>query len=132
MRVGRTVGEALRENGGDLYLTLLPGYTRAILENEGIPGLQSYEDALFEAAETAKYSYDGARGLSIETMKGIVKAQAERARNSSLLEASAQKHLDRCRMDALWWTYTAFFTSNYGPPKDPAAWWRDQSRLNTR
>jgi hypothetical protein len=105
---GKTTEERLREEGGDLFMALLDGKTRAVLEVGGIEGLSSYDAELDSAVADMRQVYGGAPELSDETIKGIIKATAERSRRGELLTKAREEDQRQMKLDLLMRVYVWF------------------------
>lgn len=123
---GKTTEERLREEGGDLFMALLDGKTRAVLEVGGIDGLSSYDAELDSAVADMRQVYGGAPELTDETIKGIIKATAERSRRGELLTKAREEDQRQMKLDLLMRVYVWFSHVAQETPVDPVLWWGSQ------
>jgi len=89
-------------------MALLDGKTRAVLEVGGIPGLSSYDAELDSAVADMRQVYGGAPELTDDTIKGIIKATAERSRRGELLTKAREEDQRQMKLDLLMRVYVWF------------------------
>lgn len=129
---GKTTEEAIREAGGDIYMALLDGRARAVLETGGIEGLPSYGTEMQGAIADLRQVYGGVPELTDDTLKGIIEATIEKARRGELLNKAREEDQRKMKLDLLMRVYVWFSNIAQEKPLHPATWWGEQGQSSRR
>lgn len=129
---GKTTEEAIREAGGDIYMALLDGKARAVLETGGIEGLPSYGTEMEGAIADLRQVYGGVPELTDDTLKGIIEATIEKARRGQLLNKAREEDQRQMKLDLLMRVYVWFSHVASEKPVCPLTWWGEQGLSSRR
>jgi hypothetical protein len=113
-------------------MALLGGKTRAVLETGGIEGLSSYDAELESAVADMRQVFGGAKDLSDETIRGIIKANAEKSRRGELLTKAREEDQRKMKLDLLERVFIWFSNVASDVPLNPLAWWGSQGQSARR